>query len=126
MNYKSIQDFRDKATEEDLQELERYILSQSKRNEAFPCETYNFSYSSAAGYLKERGYLGGKKQEYSNTKPEFVIRKIGDRKEFISRSFSVQKDILDRIDKLAEENWQYSKKAIINTLLDDALNKYGY
>ena len=113
MTYKSIKDFRDKATEEDLQELERYILSQPKKNEAFPCEVYNFSYSSAAAYLREKGYLGGKKQEYSN--PEFVIRKIGDRKEFISRSFSVQKDILDRIDKLAEENWQYSKKAIINT-----------
>ncbi|MDY4968679.1 MAG: hypothetical protein SO101_00225 [Lachnospiraceae bacterium] len=125
MYYDSIQDFREKATEKDLKDLENYIKEQPKRTEAFPNEIYNFSYSSAANCLKERGYLGGKKQELNTDPPEFIIRG-GEKKEFTTRSFAVQQDILNRIDKLAENNWQYSKKAIINKLLDDALNKYGY
>lgn len=56
---------------------------------------------------------------------EFIIR-AGEKKEFTSRSFSISNDILARIDKLSEDNWQYSKKAIVNKLLDDALSKYGY
>ncbi|MGN0513111.1 MAG: hypothetical protein ACI4GD_02445 [Lachnospiraceae bacterium] len=56
---------------------------------------------------------------------EFIIR-AGEKKEFTSRSFSISNDILARIDKLSDDNWQYSKKAIVNKLLDDALSKYGY
>ena len=56
---------------------------------------------------------------------EFIIRATGP-KEFVSRSVVLQKDITERIDKLSENNWQYSKKAIINKLLDEALKKYGY
>lgn len=126
MNYKynSIQEFRENATEEDMQELERYILSQPKRTGCIPNETYNFSYSSAAEFLKKKGYLGGKKETNMET-DEFIIRG-GEKKEFITRSLSIQKDVLERIDKLAADNWQYSKKAIISKLLDDALSKYGY
>lgn len=62
-----------------------------------------------------------------NNTEEFIIRPS--KKEeiaFVSRTFNVSKDILDRIDNLAKDNWQYSKKAIVNKLLDDALKKYGY
>ena len=60
--------------------------------------------------------------------PETFIIQSGKKAEmeFVTRSFNVTKDILERIDRLAADNWQYSKKAIINQLLDDALKKYGY
>lgn len=66
-----------------------------------------------------------------NDKPhaeEFIIRPgtTKEEKTFISRSFIIDNQILKRIDQLASDNWQYSKKAIINQLLDDALQKYGY
>ena len=126
MSFSSIQDFRSRASEEDMKELEAFITAQPKKAEAFPNETYNFSYSSASTYLRKQGYLGGEREQASADEiPEFIIRS-GEKKEFTSRSFSVQKDILARIDKLADDNWQYSKKAIINKLLDDALKLYGY
>lgn len=126
MNFKSIQDFRDRATEQDMRELEAFIQAQPKKATAFPNDTYGFSYSSAANYLRDKGYLGGREEKVEKEKnPEFII-KGGEKKEFTSRSFSVQNDILTRLDKLSEENWQYSKKAIVNKLLDEALSKYGY
>lgn len=127
MSFSSIQDFRDRATDQDMKDLEVFIGNQPKKAEAFPNETYNFSYSSASTYLRENGYLGGKRQKSEPTEeaPEFIIRG-GEKKECTSRTFSVQKDILTRIDKLSDDNWQYSKKAIINKLLDDALKAYGY
>ena len=127
MSFLSIQDFRSRATEDDMKELERFINAQPKKADAFPNETYGFSYSSASQCLRSHGYLGGRREAAAQeTKiPEFIIRS-GEKKEFTSRSFSVQTDILARIDRLADDNWQYSKKAIINKLLDEALAKYGY
>ena len=128
MSYSSIKDFRSRATEQDMETLEAFINAQPKKTEAFPNETYNFSYTSAASFLREQGYLGGKTKQTrdaANAAPEFIIRP-GEKKEFTNRSFSIQKDILDRLDRLANDNWQYSKKAVINKLLDEALSQYGY
>ena len=127
MSFSSIQDFRSRATEDDMKELEAFINAQPKKSEAFPNEKYNFSYSSASQYLRSQGYLGGRNEAAAQETetPEFIIRS-GERRDFVNRSFSVRTDILGRIDKLANDNWQYSKKAIINKLLDEALAKYGY
>ena len=127
MSFSSIQDFRSRATEDDMKELEAFINAQPKKSEAFPNEIYNFSYSSASQYLRSQGYLGGRHEAAAQETetPEFIIRS-GERRDFVNRSFSVRTDILGRIDKLANDNWQYSKKAIINKLLDEALAKYGY
>lgn len=122
MEFKSIQDFRNRATKADLIELESFINNQQKKAEAFPNDKYNFSYTSASSYLREKGYLGGKTKENTD---EFIIKGLK-KTEFTSRTFTIQKDILERINQLADDNWQYSKKAIINKLLDDALKKYGY
>lgn len=126
MNYSSIKDFRANATEEDMKELEAFIEAQKKKSEAFPNEKYDFSYSSAATELRKHGYLGGFKESGSAEETEEFIIRPGAKTEFTSRSFCISTDILARIDKLAEENWQYSKKAIVNKLLDEALKKYGY
>ena len=125
MGFTSIQDFRSRATDADMQELEAYILAQPKKADAFPTDAYNFSYTSASTYLRSKGYLGGTRSA-SDDIPDFIISRPGERGEFVNRSFSVQSDILARFDRLAEDHWQYSKKAIINRLLDDALSKYGY
>lgn len=122
MEFKSIQDFRERATEKDLIDLEKFILKQPKKADAFPNDKYNFSYTSASSYIREKGYLGGKTKENTD---EFIIKGLK-KTEFTSRSFTIQKDILERINRLSEDNWQYSKKAIINKLLDDGLKKYGY
>jgi len=39
---------------------------------------------------------------------------------------TLDKNIIDRLDVLTEDCWQYNKRSIINQLLDDALSKYGY
>ena len=126
MSFSSIKDFRANATEEDMKELEAFIETQPKKSEAFPNEKYGFSYSSAATELRKHGYLGGFKESGTAKETEEFIIRPGTKTEFTSRSFSISTDILTRIDKLANENWQYSKKAIVNKLLDDALKKYGY
>lgn len=128
MMFNSIQEFRDKATPEDKQALADYLNSSPKKSEALPNETYKFSYTSASTYLREEGYQvgrGSSSTKEENESEEFIIRASGP-KEFVSRSVVLQKDITERIDKLSEDNWQYSKKAIINKLLDEALKKYGY
>ena len=126
MSFASIKDFRERATEDDMKELESFIMAQPKKAEAFPNEKYNFSYSSGSTYLRRQGYLGGEREQASGEIPEFLLRSGGAKQEFATRSFSIQKDILARIDKLSDDNWRYSKKAIVNQLFDEALTKYGY
>ena len=126
MKYNSIEDFRTKADEKELYNLETFIKAQRNKSEAFPNEYYHFSYTSASKYLREKGYLGGvKTRDVSTESRKFVI--YGDKRtNFVNRTFTVDKDLLDRMDKLAADNWQYSKKAIYNQLIDIALKIYGY
>lgn len=128
MLFNSIQEFRDKATAEDKQTLADYLNSSPKKSKALPNETYKFSYTSASTYLRDEGYQvgrGSSSTKEESDSEEFIIRAAGP-KEFVSRSVVLQKDITERIDKLSGDNWQYSKKAIINKLFDEALKKYGY
>lgn len=127
MIFKSIQEFRAKATDTDKQALFEYVQSLTKKVDGFPNDIYNFSYSSASRYLTDEGYLTGKPKGNSDKRSitEFIIH-TPEPKEFISRSVTLQTDIIERLDKLADDNWQYSKKAVINKLLDEALARYGY
>lgn len=131
MIYNSIQEFRDKATPEDKQALADYLNSSPKKSEALPNDTYKFSYTSASTYLRDEGYQVGRGTSAPKNEPvveEFSITShdIALSKDFIQRTVMLQKGIVDRIDKLAADNWQYSKKAILTKLLDEALKKYGY
>ena len=60
--FKSIEDFRANATEDDYKKLENYILSQKNKQESFPNEYYKFSYSAASKELREKGYLPVKRK----------------------------------------------------------------
>lgn len=128
MSFSSIQDFRSRATNEDMAALEAFIAMQQKKAEAFPNETYNFSYTSAATYLRSKGYLGDTRKQAPAAKktPEFSISNLGERGNFTNRSFSVRDTTLERFDKLCKDYWQYSKKAVFDKLFDEALRKYGY
>lgn len=59
---------------------------------------------------------------------EFAItsKRGQEKQEPASRSVILNRDIQDRIDNLAKDNWQYSKRAIVDQLLSDALAMYGY
>lgn len=64
-----------------------------------------------------------------NTTNTFQIaadRKPPTKDDFTTRSITISKSIQKRIDDLAAANWQYSKKAVVNQLLSDALEMYGY
>ena len=121
MIYESIDAFRKNATEDDIQELRDFIQAQKNKKEAFPCEKYNFSYTAASMFLKDTKDKNDNKDDNIG----FAIGMLGT-KEFVSRSVVLQTDICDRLDNLSKDYWQYSKKAIINKLLDEALAKYGY
>ena len=126
--FESIQDFRERATEEDYKTLEEFILQQSNRVAAFPNDNYKFSYSAASKLLRKQGFLGGQKKTPEPEHEEFMIRpgQLERHQAFVDRSFSLPKELLGRLDTLCNDNWQYTKKAIIARLIDEALSKYGY
>lgn len=129
MSFSSIQDFRIHSSEKDKIELEAFILSKKNKSESFPNDMYNFSYSAASNYLRSQGYLGdGRNKNTASSPQEFSIRSgdLSATNEFVTRSFSIDKNILERIDTITTQNRQYSKKAITNKLLDVALKLYGY
>lgn len=59
------------------------------------------------------------------SKKDFVIPNSG-KPTYINRTFTVDKNIHERLDKLSEDNCQYRKKIIVNHLLNVALDMYGY
>lgn len=126
MMFNSINDFRTNATEQDMKDLEAFIKQQSKKTEAFPNETYKFSYTSASKILREHGYLGGANTKISDMKKSFSIHSIDRNQSFIQRSFTLREDILKRVDRLSDDHPQFTKKSVINQLLSDALSLYGY
>lgn len=117
--FKNTQDFRARAQETDYTKLKAYIDSLPKKTEGFPCDEYGFSYSSAMNLIREKegGTTSGRRA--------FVIGRLPAEK-FVSRSIALSSGISDRLNKISAEYWQYSKKAIINQLLDEALKNYGY
>ena len=125
MVFNSINDFRTNATEQDMKDLEAFIKQQSKKTEAFPNETYKFSYTSASKFLREHGYLGSK-EHTSDAKKSFNVNSIDRNQTSIQRSFTLREDILKRVDRLSDDHPQFTKKSVINQLLSDALNLYGY
>lgn len=127
--FNSVNEFRCTATDEDYQNLLSYINSLSHKTRDFKNGIYNFSYSSAVTLLKEKGlWENAQSAQRHEKKNENFIIEPSDTKPaaFTTRSFTVEDSILGRYDKLCEKYWQYSKKAILNKLLDEALNRYGY
>lgn len=115
----STQDFREKATEKDYIQLDNYIKALKNKSEGFPCTIYKFSYSSAANLLKEQS------RKTEQIKEEFSISKDTlPPGEYASRTITIKKGTLDKLDHFCEKYNFYSKQSIITVLLEEVLKLY--
>ena len=78
-----------------------------------------------SGYLKDSDLPDEARKTEDSTPEPFSVGNIGE-PEFVPRSVHLQKGIAERFDRLSRDNWKYSKKVILNQLLADGLEKYGY
>lgn len=138
--YKSIDDFRAKATEEDYKKLEEYILSKKNKQDSFPNEFYDFSYSAAAKELRERGYLPLKikrksmkdndimdtKEEHNQIPHKTLTITGGKNRTYKTRSYPFDEDVLKRFDAMAAYYEDCSKKALLSEILSQGLKDFGF
>lgn len=133
--FKSIEDFRANATEDDYKKLENYILSQKNKQESFPNEYYKFSYSAASKELREKGYLPVKRKvtkdnstmittEISNRKTITITG--GKNRVYKTRSYPFDEEVLKRFDAMAEYYEDCSKKALLSEILSQGLKDFGF
>lgn len=126
-----VQIFRDTATDEDWKKLIGLALSTNPIGANIQDE-YDFSWSSIRKDAIEHGYYEPKRRSSSTASdpvhdtPIFRIDDITDEPECISRSIQLYTDISNRLNELCKSKQQYTKKAILNQLLDESLAKYGF
>ena len=124
----SADDFRNRATAQDIKDLGHYYETQHNKSQAFKDNAiYRFSATTAKKLLIVYGYFTATKTEIkppTEAKPAFAI--LGDREPYIAKSLDLKKSVIERLDKMATTHWMYTRKAIINQLLEDALTHYGY
>lgn len=126
-----VQIFRDTATDEQWKDMVACAISDNPIGVSLP-ETYGFSWSAIRNDAVERGYYEPKRRLAPTSIPDtpvtptFQIEDITDEPECISRSIQLYADISDRLNALCSSKQQYTKKAILNQLLNEALEKYGY
>lgn len=123
--------FRDTANDEEWKKLVELALSTNPIGTKVPDEN-GFSWSAIRSDAVERGYYKPKRRPSPTSNsdtpitPTFQIEDITDEPECISRSIQIYSEIADRLNALCKTKQQYTKKAILNQLLDEALRKYGF
>ena len=122
--FKSAQDYRNTATEEDDQELLQYIKESPYPSKAFKNEKYGFSYTTAKTLLKEKGLYDPNSFTTEESKT-FAIA-VMPQETYKARSFQISESNANRLDTMYNDYSQYRKQAIFNKLLDDVLKFYGY
>lgn len=123
----SIDDFRRRAEPTDYKELEDFIMSLKNRSKEFENGPYGFSYSSASKVLKK--YHDENDEPKANLEPrKFVLEYEPGQPtpKYATRSFSIEKSILKRLDDLCSDYSRYPKKECINKVIADGLALYGY
>lgn len=113
----STQDFRERAIKEDYEELQRYINGLPIKTKGFPCDKYNFSYTSASNLLKPADETD-KKEVFSIQKDSLPSGG------YVGRTITLKESTLKRLDAFCEEYDFYSKQSIVTLLLEEALNRY--
>ena len=136
--FKSIDDFRARATEKDYKKLEEYILSQKNKQDAFPNKFYDFSYSSASKELREKGYLPIKrkstkdndvmdiKAENNQMPRKTLVITDGKNRIYKTRSYPFDENVLKRFDAMAAYYEDCSKKALLSEILSEGLKIFGF
>lgn len=136
--FKSIDDFRARATEKDYKKLEEYILSQKNKQDAFPNKFYDFSYSSASKELREKGYLPIKrkstkdndvmdiKAENNQMPRKTLVITGGKNRIYKTRSYPFDENVLKRFDAMAAYYEDCSKKALLSEILSEGLKIFGF
>ena len=126
------QKFRDEATDEQWKKMveDHDILSP----EDFKTE-YKFTWSAIMNDAVNRGLYTKKKQMSINSsktetgnksKVTFIVKDRAKDSTKKQRSIELYEDIETRLKQLRDDKCQYTFASIINQLLDDALEKYGY
>lgn len=137
--FTSIDDFRERASENDYKEMEKYILEQKNRQGAFPSKQYKFSYSAASNELRKKGYLPitRKSKELKenitmttenkeNREHKTITISGGKNRVYKTRSYPFDQDVLERFDRMAEYYEDFSKKALLSEILDQGLKYFGF
>lgn len=141
--FESIDAFRENATESDYKKMEEYILSKKNKQDAFPNQYYNFSYSAAAKELREKGYLPLKikrrstkddimdatDKEENNQIPlphKTLVITGGKNRTYKTRSYPFDEEVLKRFDRMAEYYEDCSKKALLSEILNEGLKSFGF
>lgn len=123
-----VQIFRDTANDDDWHKLIELALSTNPIGVKLPDE-YGFSWSAIRSDAVERGFYEPKRRPSPTVIPEIPVFQIADitvEEECISRSVQLYSSISERLNVLCMAKQQYTKKAILNQLLHEALEKYGY
>ncbi len=118
-----LDEFRANATEEDWRAAVEDHDNLS--NDEFS-EKYKFSWSAIQTEATERGFYEPKRKTSTNTKKELILERhpAGIKKK--SRSVILEEDVIKRLNSIEEYYGQYNKTSILNQLLKDALNTYGF
>lgn len=126
-NFKSVADFRNKATENDYLELKNYLESFTYPSSEFKAtEKYNFSYSSAMKLLKENGLIENKetpKDKNNILKKDFIINGY-EKLDTMSRTITIDKNTFFLLDRFAELVPAYSKQNVFNKIIIEGLENY--
>ena len=126
------QQFRETATEEDWRQL---IADHETLSDEDFYKKYRFSWAAVRADAIKRGYYERKRKASSSApsttlSPEeptsFFVSPIQAGQKKIARSVQLTEEIYTRLQSLENENAQYTHSSILNQLLDEALQKYGY
>ena len=118
---KALNDFRTNATPEQWQEIADDY--EKMDNDSFR-DKYEFTRGGIKPYLKENGLITDQAPGKSNL--AFAITYTDDRPSMVSRSVQLDEKIQERLKNLEKDQWKVSKALVLNQLLHEALQKYGY
>ena len=96
-------------------------------------EKYKFSWQSIAEKAAEKGFYTKKRRSTKNKSQSttanlsgFSVSDFSSDEKMISRSVQLRPEVYERLKLFEKDKHQYTKTAILNELIDESLNKYGY
>ena len=128
-----VQRFRETASEDQWKELVKDALATTPAGSDIPGK-YGFSWSAIVNDAISRGYYEKQRNKATiasadNTmqkRKEFTVHDSIVESEVISRSVQINKELIERLHTLEQSKKKYTKRAVLNQLLSDALDMYGY